>query len=263
MPLPCAPTIHERLTAVPADEGLLRRLGGGLAHHVNNALTGVIGYLELALRQTPADSPTLPHLHASLTCAHRAADTVRRIMAYACRAEAPGRLVPLSLSRLAREVVARAPAVGVTITVAEGPEALVRASPTLLGRALEAIVENAIEASPVGGSVTVSIEEHADLCCLHVRDRGEGLSLEGQTRLFEPFWTTKMGTHLGLGLVMAREVVQAQGGALTVMPAVNGGVLACISLPALEGATVRCVEPAHPLAAPHLPVSATPHLQSV
>jgi len=65
--------------------GLLRRLGGSLAHHVNNALTGVVGHLELALPHTDPGSAAELHLRASLACAHQAAESVRRVVGFACR----------------------------------------------------------------------------------------------------------------------------------------------------------------------------------
>jgi signal transduction histidine kinase len=257
------PAPIEVSSAAPADEGLLRRLGGSLAHHVNNALTGVIGYLELALRHTPADAPAHDHLRASLACAHRAAETVRRVVGFACRTEAPGRLAPLSLARLAGEVAARAGTSAVSVTVADGPEGTVRANHALLWLAVDAVLQNAIESSPVDGTVSLWVEQQDDHCCLHVRDRGAGLSPEAQARLFEPFWTTKMGAHLGLGLVMAREVVLAQGGALTIRPADEGGTLATFTFPSLGPSAPRTNEQAHPLAAPHLTVSAHTPVYSI
>src|SRR5229473_2447102 len=86
---------HPTLEQVPpasaeaaADGGhdlLLRQLAASLAHNVNNALTGVVGYLELALAQAPPESALAAHLHSSLSCAFRAAAVVRQIVAFAAR----------------------------------------------------------------------------------------------------------------------------------------------------------------------------------
>src|SRR5258708_12081629 len=61
---------------------LLRQLAGSLAHNVNNALTGVVGYIELALAQAPPQSDLAAHLRSSLSCAFRAAAVVHHILAF-------------------------------------------------------------------------------------------------------------------------------------------------------------------------------------
>jgi hypothetical protein len=74
---------------------------------VNNALTAVICSLELVLRHTEAGSAAQEHLRSGLVCAEQAADTVRRIVSFTGRAEAPGVLAPLSLGQVARAAAAR------------------------------------------------------------------------------------------------------------------------------------------------------------
>src|SRR5262245_51419073 len=93
-------------SSAPPD-AVLRRLAASLAHNVNNALTGVIGYLELALRD--AEPGTLAHerLESSLKCAFQVADTVRRIVTFALRPPADVSLAPLSLRELAEHAARR------------------------------------------------------------------------------------------------------------------------------------------------------------
>jgi signal transduction histidine kinase len=62
---------------------LSRALAAGLAHHVNNPLLGIIGSLELALREVEPDSPESDHIERSLKCALQAAEAVRRLVAFA------------------------------------------------------------------------------------------------------------------------------------------------------------------------------------
>jgi signal transduction histidine kinase len=213
------------------DEPLLRPLAASLAHNVNNALTGVIGHLELALRQAPG-SEVAGHLQDGLACAFRAAEAVQRIVAFACRRSDCPPVAPLSLRELAEEVAARQPARAGIKIVSGGRPGLVLANETLLTTALEALIQNAVEAMPEGGTLTLSVEEENGFGCLKVSDTGPGLAPEVQARLFEPFVTTKTSGHLGLGLALGRESVTAQSGTLTLTSSPGHGTTATLSFPA-------------------------------
>jgi nitrogen-specific signal transduction histidine kinase len=68
---------------------------------------------------------------------------------------------------------------------------------------------------------------------LAVEDNGCGMPPELRLRLFEPFLTTKASGHLGLGLVLAREMTHAQGGVLEVASAAGRGTAVTLCFPAL------------------------------
>jgi signal transduction histidine kinase len=233
----------------------LRRLGGCLAHHVNNALTGVVGYLELALRAAPPAGPVTDHLRSALHCAHQAADTVKRVVSFASRAPAAEALAPVSLREAAEQAAERArllapPGVAVEVQ-AEGP-AWVPASAHLTRTALDQLVRNAVEAMPLGGRLTLRVEGKAGRHALSVSDTGGGLSAEARAHLFEPFWTNKPTGHLGLGLVLCREAVEAQGGALQLTAFDGQGATATLSLPAVaESAAIRVDDRQGVPASPH------------
>jgi signal transduction histidine kinase len=235
----------------------LRRLGGSLAHHVNNALTGVVGYLELALRAAPPSGPVSDHLLTALRCAHQAADTVKRIVSFACHAPAAERLAPVSLRELAEQATERLrqqapPGVGVEVR-ANGP-GWVTASAHLLRTALEQLGRNALEAMPHGGRLTLRVEEKVGRAALSVTDTGAGLSAEARKHLFEPFWTNKPTGHLGVGLVLCREVVEAQGGTLQLTGGEGQGTTATLALPAVaESAVIRVDDRQGLPASPHWP----------
>jgi len=234
-----------------------RRLGGGLAHHVNNALTGVVGCLELALRQAPRSGPLTDHLLDALRCAHQAADTVKRIVGFACHAPGAEAAGPVSLGDLAEQSAERARLLappGVTVELqADGP-AWVTASAHLTRAAVDQLVRNALEAMPKGGRLTLRVETKAGRHALSIGDTGPGLSAEARAHLFEPFWTSKSTGHLGVGLVLCREVVEAQGGALQLTGGEGQGVTATLSLPALpESAAIRVDDRQGVPASPHWP----------
>jgi signal transduction histidine kinase len=219
----------------PGAEVVLRRMAECMAHHVNNALTGVIGYLELSLRDSTGKGAHQAHLQAGLACAYQAADTVKRLVAVASQKSHAGAPSPVSLRRLAEDAAQkitnlRGSAVQVTITGEE--DVVVLGNPTLLRTALEQIVRNAVDAMPKEGTLAFHLEERIGRGYLFVRDSGPGFSEEALAHLFEPFWTMKTNGHLGLGLVLCRDTVHAQGGLLTVDSTPGAGATVTFSLPA-------------------------------
>ncbi len=95
------------------------------------------------------------------------------------------------------------------------------------------LVQNAIEAAPSGtGRVRVSGSVDSDALVLSVVDNGPGIPADVQARLFTPFFTTKgPGRGMGLGLTIARRVVQSLGGSLQVVSAPGAGAEFIVRVP--------------------------------
>ena len=101
-----------------------------------------------------------------------------------------------------------------------------------MGQVFRNIFENAIDASPEQGEVTVRCTEartgNGNEICVTIADQGKGLSAEQQARIFEPFFTTKAkGT--GLGMAIVQRIVQLHGG--TISARSDGGAQIEITLP--------------------------------
>jgi signal transduction histidine kinase len=229
-----APVTEARSTGLPA-EVVLRRLAACMAHHVNNALTGVIGYLELGLRDVGSRGNHQAHLQEGLACAYQAAETVKRLVAFASEKRPSAGRRPVSLRRVAEKAAsdvqtACGPSLSVTVTGDEDVPVLADAG--WLGLTVEQIVRNGVEAMPYGGTLVLRLECHGGEGRLHISDSGAGLSAEAAAHLFDPFWTTKPNGHLGLGLVLSRDMMTAQGGSLTVQSTPGAGTTVTLSLPA-------------------------------
>lgn len=92
------------------------------------------------------------------------------------------------------------------------------------------LLNNALEAMPAGGSITVDARHAADQVTVRVSDTGPGIPPEIRKKLFEPF--VRSGKNgLGLGLALSRRTVQAHGGDLLVENGSSGGACFCVCLP--------------------------------
>jgi signal transduction histidine kinase len=217
---------------------LPRSLAASLAHHVNNPLLGVIGSLELALRETESESMLHDRLQRSLACALFAAGAVRRLVAYAFHPRGGKDNVSLaeSAARAARRLHDQGNGEGLLIRMEGESSARAHVSEPVLELVLAQLLANAREALPGGGTVTLQVWDGPGVCSLSIRDDGPGLSPVARTRLFEPFFSSKGPGHLGLGLVLCRDLLESQGGSLEVASPPGEGVRVTVSLPSASEA---------------------------
>jgi signal transduction histidine kinase len=106
----------------------------------------------------------------------------------------------------------------------------VEGSPIMLGQVAMNLIVNACEAQPQGGEVVVSSRRDGDRAVAEVADRGPGVAAAAAERIFEPFFSTKNST--GLGLSICHSIVRQHGGDLTAHPRDGGGAIFRMSLPA-------------------------------
>lgn len=111
---------------------------------------------------------------------------------------------------------------GLTLSFTAGAGApQVLADAGLLGQALSILLTNAMSYTPAGGSIGVTVSQSGDRCGISVCDTGPGIALDEQSRLFERFFRGKTArksgvSGTGLGLPLAREIVERHQGTLEV-----------------------------------------------
>lgn len=113
---------------------------------------------------------------------------------------------------------------------------LVACEPEALQRALKQVIENAIEAAPVGGSVEVlTFNSDLDKAAITIRDNGPGFDEKALAKVFEPEYTTKVREGfvrgLGMGLFIARTIIELHGGTISASNHPEGGACVEIRLP--------------------------------
>ena len=220
--------IARDITEEQATERQLRRtkkmdaigqLTGGIAHDFNNILGIILGNLDLLERQIPDDDKARKRVRTIQKSAQRAADLTRQLLGFSRRQTA--RMAVTDINRVMGEMeslIAHSvtPQVEIENKLADDLW-LTEIDPGDFQDALLNLIFNARDAMAGRGLLTLETRNctlDADYCalnpgaepgeyvCLTVSDRGEGIPLEQQERIFEPFFSTKsQGTGLGLSMV--------------------------------------------------------------
>ncbi len=121
----------------------------------------------------------------------------------------------------------------VRVSFEPGPTMLVSALPTLLRRAFDNVIRNALQFAPEGSEVEVTLARRDACLDISVCDRGPGLAADECARVFEPFvrGRSPLGAGHGLGLAIARRAIEAHAGTIVAAARAGGGLQVTMRLP--------------------------------
>jgi signal transduction histidine kinase/ActR/RegA family two-component response regulator len=201
----------------------LGTLAGGVAHDLNNILSGVVSYPELLLTDMPEKSPFRDALVLIKNSGEKAAAIVQDLLTLARRGVAISAVVNLNSiiedyfkSPEFLKLKTYHPNVECKVELKDGLHNIL-GSPVHLSKTIMNLISNAAEAMPDGGTITVSSENteidkpikgYPDIktggyTIVTVSDTGVGIAPEEMERIFEPFYTKKVMGRSGTGLGMA------------------------------------------------------------
>ena len=214
-----------------------------VAHDIKNPLTPVQLSAE-HLRRVHEDRgrPLSPVLEGCVDTILSQVRLLRQISSeFSSFASAPvAALAPASLNDIVREVARPyQTSLGRSIDLRlelDGGLPELRLDRVLVGRALVNIVENALHAMPGGGALTIATVRSGDAVHLRVSDTGVGMDEAAQSRLFEPYFSTR-AAGTGLGLTIAKRNVELNRGTIQVASARGRGTTVTLSFPVTEGAS--------------------------
>lgn len=238
-----AATFDRMAAAVAREDRLRRQLVADVAHEVRTPLTILRGTTEALVDGVVApDEATLASLHEEVL---RLAQLVSDLETLAA-ADAAGlslELAPVDLAAVAARVVdlARpaADAAGLTLTTAF-EAALAVADDRRLHQVVTTLLANSFAYTPAGGEVTVRTGTDGDHAFLEVVDSGPGIAPADLPHVFERFYrgaATSSVPGSGIGLAIARELVDAHGGSIDAANDPGGGARFTMRLPRPAGAS--------------------------
>jgi len=198
-------------------------LAGGVAHDLNNVLSGLVSYPELILMDLPEESPLQKPIRTIQQSGERAANIVQDLLTLARRGVSVAEIV--SLNQVVREYLEspeyetlRSHHPDFELETALADDLLdISGSPVHLAKTVMNLISNAAEATMRAGLIRIETEnryidtpikgyddiEEGDYVVLTVNDNGIGILHEDLNRIFEPFYTKKVMGRSGTGLGMA------------------------------------------------------------
>jgi PAS domain S-box-containing protein len=234
----------ERETQRVQHLALLGRLAAGVSHEIRNPLAAVFLQVDLLAEELHTPSPGSPavvtealaEIKTNLARLENLVQdylTLARVTNIQRQMQDLGSAVQAWGTEMQQELGGR----GVTIHMYGLTElGLVAFHANTLRRALLNLVQNAADAMPQGGTVTLSGHGTATQVQLRVQDTGHGIPAEYLGQIFEPLYTTKPG-GTGLGLYIVQEIVQAHDGQITVESTAGQGTVFTLTLPRTPGDT--------------------------
>lgn len=210
----------------------LEGVAARLAHEVKNPLTAIKG-LSTHMARNATDPKTAERLAIVAAEADRLQSIVDGFLSFS-RGLDDLKIAPTKPYAVSRELSVlletRAEDAGVAIEVAGDETLVIEADVRKLRQAMLNVVLNAIQASPRGSKVAILVERHVCGARVLVRDDGVGMTPDVIERIRKPHFTTKEG-GTGLGVAVARGLVEQHGGRLEFTSAVGKGTTAAIHLP--------------------------------
>lgn len=222
----------------------LGRLAAGVAHEINNPLTGILAYSSLLLKRLPKDDPSFNDLNVIMQETVRCRSIVKNMLDFA-RPAPPSKeriqvneVIERTLT-IAKQECKRARVVVETNLAADLPPVL--ADPGQIEQVLLNLVVNALDAMPdAGGNLSIStvLDQHSaesrGQVVISISDSGHGIAKEQLDKIFEPFYSTKGAQGTGLGLSVAWGIINNHGGTISVTSDQGRGTTFFIRLPTAQ-----------------------------
>jgi len=219
----------------------LGTMAGGVAHDFNNLLMAILGNIQLVMPSV-GDEEIRRRLQNIEKAVHDGAHTVRRLQKLTEKdRDSQAAAIPADLVEVVSDVVEltrprwkdamERHGSSIAFKLELEPDCLAAIHPSDLREILTNLIFNAIEAMPEGGTITFRSRSFQKHVVLEIADTGIGMGEEIQSKIFDPFYTTKGIGNSGLGLSVCWSLANRAGGDISVKSRPGKGTVFFIQLP--------------------------------
>lgn len=218
------------------------QLAAGVAHELNEPLSSILGFAQLAQRNPRLPEETLHDVQRIVKASLHAREVIRKLLLFA--RQTPTFKGHVNLNNIISEALGlfehrfKNEGIQTTCTLCPGaPD--ITADAGQLTQVLINLVVNAIQAMPDGGKLNVLTDVQGRYVVCIVEDTGVGMTEDVMDRLFIPFFTTKdVNQGTGLGLPVVHGIIKSHGGTIEVKSEPGKGTKFTIRLP-IESGTIQ------------------------
>ncbi len=226
------------------------RLSGGVTHDFNNILTGIMGYAEICLSDSPLEPETRRRLESILAISQRGADLVKELLTFSRQMATDFTVVDLNgfitdIMHFLKRIVGKT----IEIRLELFPEVLpIGCEPIQFTQALMILVLNARDALSGSGTIIIetkrgltgdahvpdgwSAEDWDKYCCITISDNGTGINEQHLPRIFDPFFAVReSGSRTRYGLPVVSSAIRTHNGTIAVSSTTSEGTSFTICLP--------------------------------
>ena len=237
--------IRAQMERLRETDSLRRELVANVSHDLRTPLASLNGYLETLILKDDSLSPA--ERREYLETASRHGERLTKLvfdlfeLAKLDAHELKPEREPFPLTELIQDVTQkfqlRAQQAKVNLAIDDAPDIpFVDADIGMIERVLDNLIDNALQHTPAGGSIHLSLELRDSEITVKIKDTGEGISAEAIPHIFDRFYrkssTASNANGAGLGLAISQRIIELHGGEISVSSILNKGAEFNFSLPA-------------------------------
>lgn len=215
------------------------QLTAGVAHELNEPLSGILGFAQLALKKIDSPEQLARYLDRIVQSCLHAREIIKKMMLFS--SPVPQHMARVDLNQLLADgmsfIVPRFEGSGIRFDADFDPALPpIFADASQITQVLVNLVINGIHAMPDGGVLTMKTVCMGGKACMIVKDTGVGMDAKTMEQIFLPFFSTKDVDHgTGLGLSVVHGILTAHDATIDVQSQLGRGTVFTIAFPAIEG----------------------------
>ncbi len=217
----------------------LGRMAAGIAHEINNPLTGIMMFASTTQQEEGIDAEVRENMEVILDETRRCREIIKGLLDFSRQRQSNFQMVQINalISESAKIITGQCQAHHIRLKLD-----LDRQVPVMMLDAVQIkqvilnLMINAMDAMPEGGDLHVTTRLDADESVIvEVADTGRGIPQSELPKIFEPFYSTKGAKGTGLGLAVSWGIIQQHGGKISVKSEVGKGTVFTVRLPVKKG----------------------------